>query len=176
MNNIKEIRNERNMTQQQLADKAGVQRQYIGELERNIRDIHGISAKTLKNIADALDSTMDELISPARRRVKTSYKDFYKIYLGESDIASIVLVGCQPQGGAKADLLYFGQDGFYKAYFVTEDIPIPEHYEKAFEFRSWLAIYDDNNYSGCVKADKIEVYRTGEFGCVIKAVGGEFVN
>lgn len=176
MNNIKKIRQLQGMTQQQLADKIGMSRQYIGELERDIRDIHGVSTKILKSIADALDVRMEDLISPVWRRTKDSYKDFSKIYLGESNIASVVMVGCQPQGGAKAELLRFGEGGSYTAYFVTKDIPITEHYEKVFEFRSRLAIYDDKNYIGVVKAEKIEVYRAGEFGCVIKAVDGKFTN
>ena len=53
-----------------------------------------------------------------------SYKDFEKIYIGGSDIASLVLVGCKHNEkgeslGAATELLHFGEDNCYRAYYVT---------------------------------------------------------
>ena len=90
-----------------------------------------------------------------------------KIYAGESDIAALTAVG---SGGPQ--FIRFGEDGSYTAYLVDGE-EIPEHYTKAAEFEYWLKIYDDRELTIEIKADKIEIYRAGSFGMIIKAPGYE---
>lgn len=97
-----------------------------------------------------------------------SYKGFEKMYIGESDIASLTMVGFAPEQGLTAQLLHFGGDNAYSAYIVDEpDVEIGAHYSLVGCFNSWLKIYDDRElvFERC--SDKIEVYRAGEYGCII---------
>ena len=97
-----------------------------------------------------------------------SYKDFEKMYIGESDIACLTMVGFAPEQGLTAQLLHFGGDNAYSAYIVDEpDVEIGAHYSLVGRFDSWLKIYDDRElvFERC--SDKIEVYRAGEYGCII---------
>lgn len=57
---IKEFREQKGITQQELADKAGCSRQFINMLE-NQAEIN-VSTKTLLNIAVALGIKVDDLI------------------------------------------------------------------------------------------------------------------
>lgn len=103
-----------------------------------------------------------------------SYKDFEKIYIGDSDIASLVLVGCKHNEkgeslGASTELLHFGEDNSYRAYYVTEPCKIGEHYRKVASFNSWLKIYDDTEKTFDVYGD-FNIYRAGMFGCIIEKV------
>lgn len=100
-----------------------------------------------------------------------SYDLYEKEFIGDSDIATLILVGMQgPDENCKlvSEFLDFGQDGRYHAYIVDEDAKIGSHYEKVTEFRSWLRIYDDADCTKDFSADKIVIYRAGEFGCVIQ--------
>lgn len=96
-----------------------------------------------------------------------TYKDFDKIYLGESDVASLVL-----RTWDSLELLKFGQDDSYDAYFVNEEIELPTHYTLVFSATSWLKIYDDFRLTKKIYGDRIEIYRAGEMGCLIYAPGG----
>lgn len=58
MNRIKEIRESIPMTQQKLAELAGVSQPYIHDLENNNR---GAKRDTLERIANALGVSVDEL-------------------------------------------------------------------------------------------------------------------
>ena len=54
------------------------------------------------------------------KEVKT-YKDFNKVYIGESDMAKLVLVGVSHESGdVEASILPFGGDGDYSAYVIDE--------------------------------------------------------
>ena len=66
--------------------------------------------------------------------------------------------------------MYFGEDGCYKAYIVTEDTEIGSHYSKVASFTDWMKIYDDDEKTFEKKAKKINVYRAGEFGCIIQII------
>ena len=48
-----------------------------------------------------------------------SYKEAEKIFIGESDIAALVLVGCKGDKGVVPEMLHFVEDGEYSAYLVT---------------------------------------------------------
>jgi len=98
-----------------------------------------------------------------------NYKEFEKEYIGSSDIASLILVGCG-ENSLKLKELHFGGDGSYQAYVVDRETEIPKHYKKAEEFNIWLKIYDDEELVKEFEADKIEVYRAGEMGCIVKLI------
>lgn len=98
-----------------------------------------------------------------------SYKDFKQIIIGDSDIASLVLVGCKPNQGVVSEMLNFGEDGLYKAYYVDESCEIGEHYKLVTSFESWLKIYDDNNLI-FHKNGNFNIYRAGDFGCIIEKI------
>lgn len=56
---IKEWRKYRNLTQETLADKAGIDRSYLSDIERDKRNG---TTKTLKAIAKALKCDLDDLV------------------------------------------------------------------------------------------------------------------
>lgn len=105
-----------------------------------------------------------------------SYKEYDREFIGDSDIAALIFVGTT-KDGLKANILNFGSDGRYNAYIVDENAKIGDHYtlEMEFEtssgFRAWLKIYDDVGLMADYKADKIRVYRAGDFGCIIQLIG-----
>ena len=59
--NIKDLRKQHNLTQEQLAEKAGVSRLTIINLETG--KVDNVSGKTLKSLSDALGCTIDDLFS-----------------------------------------------------------------------------------------------------------------
>jgi len=93
------------------------------------------------------------------------YKDFEKTFIGDSDVAALVLVGYSEKG-LKAEILHFGEDGAYSAY-ITENAQIVEHYSLVSKFKRWLKVYDDAGLTLRIEADEIEIYRAGAFGCII---------
>jgi len=95
-----------------------------------------------------------------------TYKDFEKVQLGGSDCARLIL-SCD-----KLEYLHFGSDGEYSAYFVNEGIELPSHYRKVFECNYSLWIYDDEERTLKVSGERIEIYRAGDFGCIIYAPDG----
>ena len=101
-----------------------------------------------------------------------SYKQFEKTYIGDSDIAALVLVGCD-KTDVVARMLNFGEDGTYKAYVDDSDTEIGNHYNKICSFNHWLKIYDDDGCTAEFKADLIIVYRAGEMGCIIQLVNDD---
>ena len=104
------------------------------------------------------------------------YHDFEKVYIGSSDIATVITVGMSTEGPFKTDSISFGSDGVYTAYFVNEEIEIPTHYRLVNEFAYWLKIYDDRKctlYIRAAKGKTIKIYQAGMFGCLIYAPGAE---
>lgn len=100
-----------------------------------------------------------------------TYKDFEQKYIGDSDIATLILVGNRNEEGLKTELLRFGEDGYYKAYIVTEiDVEIGSHYKKVATFNHWLKIYDDDELTYRVNAKEINIYRAGLLGCIIQII------
>jgi len=95
-----------------------------------------------------------------------NYKDFAKQYIGCSDIASLILVGCD-ENGLSLKELHFGQDSTYHAYILKGEVEIGGHYHKVCEFETWLKIYDDFGLVTTFKSEKIIVYRAAEIGCII---------
>lgn len=99
-----------------------------------------------------------------------SYKDYEIEFIGGSDIATLILVGCD-ENGLKTGLLNFGEDGSYRAYIVDENAEIGAHYKKVADFKYWFKIYDDHGLTYRVNAQEINIYRAGDFGCIIQTIG-----
>jgi hypothetical protein len=103
-----------------------------------------------------------------------TYKDFGKEYIGCSDIASLIMVGCRGREGLKTEALRFGEDGCYKAYVIhqaeDEEIKIESHYTKVATFNHWLKLYDDDGLTFKTTAKEINIYRGGDFGCIIQVI------
>lgn len=102
---------------------------------------------------------------------KKSYKHYEKKYIGESDVASLILAGCIKENGLKTQPLHFAGDGYYYAYIVDEDALIGDHYKKVASFSYWLRIYDDIEKTFEANADTINIYRAGDFGCIVQLIG-----
>lgn len=81
-----------------------------------------------------------------------------------------IFVGCD-ENGLKTSTLDFGEDGSYMAYVVDEDAEIGAHYKKVADFKHWLKIYDDDELTYRVNAQEINIYRAGDFGCIIQTIG-----
>lgn len=100
--------------------------------------------------------------------------------LGMSDIAQLTMLGCRTNG-IIPEVLKFGGDGDYSAYLTSDRQEIPPHYSLVAEYecemsfgdkttskvKTWLKIYDDHNLVAEIVAKKIEVYRAGDYGCLI---------
>lgn len=96
------------------------------------------------------------------------YKD-RKEDIGSSDVAALALIGPKPKKGLRAQILNFGEDGCYNAYIVDDpEVEIPNHYKKITEFCKWMEVYDDDGLCKKYYAEKINVYRAGEYGCIIQ--------
>ena len=62
MNKIKKIRTEQQLTQQELADKAGINIRLVQRLEKEEVSIMESRVKTIKAIADALCVKIEDLL------------------------------------------------------------------------------------------------------------------
>jgi len=69
---IKKARNERNLTQEQLASRANISRSYLGDLEG---DRYNPSLDTLKSIASVLGVDVSTFISDADAEIKFNSRD-----------------------------------------------------------------------------------------------------
>lgn len=104
-----------------------------------------------------------------------TYQHFIRKYIGTSDVASLIMMGVKETGdGRSLEFLNFGEDGDYYAYLVDreEDKPVEigEYYNKVATFTNWLKIYDDYESTLDIKGKVINVYRAGEFGCIIEVI------
>lgn len=99
-----------------------------------------------------------------------TYKDFEQKYIGNSDIATLIMVGYSKDNGLITEALYFGGDDAYSAYIVTEESKIGDHYSKIATFSEWMKIYDDTGLSYRAEGKEINVYRAGMYGCIIQII------
>lgn len=101
-----------------------------------------------------------------------TYKDFETIYIGGSDSASLILMGIKNK--RTLEFLSFGEDGEYYAYLIhrkeNEIVEIGSHYKLITTFNTWLKIYDDDECTFRTEGRVINVYRAGEFGCIIEVI------
>lgn len=98
-----------------------------------------------------------------------SYKEYPRQGLGWSDVAAVILAGCTEEG-VSAEVLHFNFDGEYKAYLVDQDAEIGAYYHLVCSFLYWMRVYDDEELIETFKADKINVYRAGDGGCIIQLI------
>lgn len=102
-----------------------------------------------------------------------TYQHFIRKYIGTSDVASLIMMGLK-ETGRSLEFLNFGEDGDYYAYLVDreEDKPVEigSHYKRVATFTNWLKIYDDYESTLDIKGKVINVYRAGEFGCIIEVI------
>lgn len=96
------------------------------------------------------------------------YHDYEKILLGCSDIAALTLTGIKDEIGLTSQILHFNIDACYKAYLVDENAEIGGHYHKVAEFEAWVKVYDDDELVRTLRGRKIEFFRAGDAGCIVK--------
>lgn len=97
-----------------------------------------------------------------------NYKEFEKCFIGASDIAALLLAGCDQEGDLVSQYVSFGEDADYDAYIVEGEAEIGSHYSLVAEFRYWMKLYDDDTLVREFRADHIKVYRAGMRGCIIQ--------
>ena len=106
------------------------------------------------------------------------YKRFY-VFLGDSDIAQLTMVGFDKNEGAVPAPLKFEADGVYRSWIIcNSESDIPEYYSLVKTYDTWLKIFDDrkltlNLYS---PNSKISVYRAGMYGCIVSIKTGDSTN
>ena len=59
---LKEIRESRGMSQQDLADKSGINKRMIQAYEQGYRDIHGAKLSTLLTFVNVLNCSIDQIV------------------------------------------------------------------------------------------------------------------
>ena len=79
-----------------------------------------------------------------------SYKEYDREFIGDSDIAALTFVGTTKNG---------------------DHYTLEMEFETSSGFKAWLKIYDDEGLTADYSADKIKVYRAGDFGCIIQLIG-----
>ena len=87
------------------------------------------------------------------------------ISLGASDIASLTV-----RSVANVNALNFGKDGSYRAYITDDTVAIPAHYTLTLSLNHWTKIYDDEGLAADFRAEKINIYRAGEMGCIVQLI------
>lgn len=86
--NIKRIRNERNLTQQDVADRVGVTKQTICKIEK----LGATNLQTLTRIADALHVDVNEFYKQSNERsIESGYPDFFT----DEDV-KLLIFECKP--------------------------------------------------------------------------------
>lgn len=149
----------------------------------HLQDTNGgirlVAANTLKGLmrtnaiaVSNLTLTRDNRLVPSERAArkavkKCDYHNFQKEYIGGSDYCTLIMVG-PSQRKFLVQPLKFGEDGTYMAYIVNEEAEIGSYYTRVATFKHWLKIYDDDSLVKSFNANKIVVYRSGKFGCIIQ--------
>lgn len=125
-----------------------------------------IENKKAENVAEKSDSNVS---NEEHKPHLKYYKEFPKEYIGDSDIAALLFAGLS-ENGLISQWVQFGGDSSYDAYIVDEEAEIGAHYSFIVEFKKWLIIYDDLSLSRTFYAEKIKVYRAGNYGCIIQLI------
>lgn len=61
-NNLSEVRKDKGLTQEELAEKSGISRVTIANIERGA--VTNLKISTMLSLANALDSTVEEIFLP----------------------------------------------------------------------------------------------------------------
>lgn len=99
-----------------------------------------------------------------------SYKEYEKVYIGSSDIASLTVVAARANGDQLAQSLEFGIDSNYFAYLVDSNAYIGDHYKLVQSCKCWMKVFDDDELTLKLNAPIINIYRAGECGCIIQSL------
>lgn len=100
-----------------------------------------------------------------------THHDYEKVSIGSSDSARLEVIHTTENGISKS-YLNFGEDGDYKAYVVDEKCVIPDTYELRCTFESgYVNIFDDSWNHVFIEGETVQIYRRGNFGCIIKIIG-----
>lgn len=97
-------------------------------------------------------------------------KDYGVQFIGNSDIALLTLTGYNDDRGAIASTLKFGGDSDCYAYIADSKASIGSHYTLTHTFNKWLWIYDDSGFTSKFYAETINIYRAGDYGCIIQLI------
>ena len=89
---IKDLRKERNITREQLADKMGITIKFLYEVEN---DKKGVSAEILLKIATILSASCDYLLTGEGKKGNISFKNLSQRKLRQLEgIAKSILLFC----------------------------------------------------------------------------------
>ena len=99
-----------------------------------------------------------------------SYRDYDRVYIGSSDIASLTIVAPRDNGDPLAKSLDFGIDSNYFAYLVDGEAKIGDHYKLVQCCRYWMKVFDDQELTLKLHAPIIKVYRAADCGCIIQCL------
>ena len=102
--------------------------------------------------------------------IMKSYKEYERVYIGSSDIASLTVVGPRNQGVSLAKSLDFNIDSNYFAYLVDGEANIGDHYKLVQCCKYWMNVFDDQELTLKLSAPTIKVYRAGDCGCIIQCL------
>ena len=97
-----------------------------------------------------------------------NYREYDKVYIGSSDIASLTIVAPRDNGDPLAQTLDFGIDADYFAYIVDSNAYIGDHYKLVQCCKYWMKVFDDQELTLDLHAPTIKVYRAGDCGCIIQ--------
>lgn len=100
-----------------------------------------------------------------------THHDYEKVFIGSSDSARLEVIHTIENGTSKS-YLNFGEDGEYEAYIVDEKCTIPDTYELRCAFEGgYVDLFDDEGYNVYIKGETVQIYRRGDFDCIIKIIG-----
>ena len=99
-----------------------------------------------------------------------SYKEYEKVYIGSSDIASLTIVAPRDHDGSLAESLDFGIDSNYFAYIVDSNAQIGDHYKLVQSCKYWMKVFDDQELTLDLHAATINIYRAGDCGCIFQCL------
>ena len=99
-----------------------------------------------------------------------SYKEYKKVYIGSSDIATLTIVALRDNGEPLAQTLDFAIDSNYFAYIVDDKAQIGDHYKLVQTCRYWMKVFDDQELTLDLHAQTIKIYRAGDCGCIIQTL------
>ena len=108
-----------------------------------------------------------------RAQKEPTYKFAPKLHVGGYDRASLFAIGFDINYGWRFVPIHFGADDSYKAYICTEKAKIGAHYHLVGELYHEIRIIDDDdgNCTFEASADRIMLWRAGEFGFIVQLCG-----
>lgn len=122
---------------------------------------------------------LQSMINSRKNPLRSNDYKFVNLYVGYSDIATVTCMGMTDKEGLEPTdnhikylPVHFGGDDTYAAYLITDEVEVLEsvaqHYKLQGTFKHWMKIYDDEECTLQLRANKIEVYRAGDYGMLIR--------